>query len=132
MTATHSTRRWLYLLALFQLVGGPLVLMQVMVFCKITAREAPVRGVMKAVAIALESPEFQAQCVASNELRADQPGRTVPPKKVDGGKKIHGIGWRAQPFPMALWSANLTWQPLEDVCLSAWPQAPPAPPPRLA
>jgi len=132
VTTTHSSRRWLYLLALFQLVGGPLVLMQVMVFCKITAREVPVQGVVKAMVTALESPEFQSQLTASNDLRSEQSGTTLPPKKIGADKKIFGTEWRAQPLPVALRSANMTWQPLEDACLSAWPQAPPAPPPRLA
>ena len=50
--------RFPYLLALLQLVGGPLVLLHVSVFCKATLEEAPRVGIAKAAAAAWHSEGF--------------------------------------------------------------------------
>jgi hypothetical protein len=42
--------RLLYVLALAQLVGGPLVLLQVTLFCKLTVKEVPHMKVAEAAA----------------------------------------------------------------------------------
>ena len=125
-----TRRQWLYLLALSQLVGGPLVLMQVMVFCRVTAREAPSQGLVKAVSVAWHSEEFQAQIIASNDQRTHQADSTFPPKKTVGNSKIQGIVSTALRAPSIVQSATMKWASWKTLWTSAWPQAPPCPPPR--
>ncbi len=125
--------RFLYLLALLQLVGGPLVLLHVTVFCKLTVSNAPEIGLARAAVSAWHSEGFQKAIVADVffEKNARNEGK-------DGTQK-HGLEKAKQP--VTPWDApvitiaaphtkisapnyGVAWTPL-------WPNAPPGPPPRL-
>jgi len=125
--------RFLYLLALAQLVGGPLVLLHVTVLCQLTLREAPRAGVVDALVSAWQSDDFQAS-LARTDLSLPQNGKKIPPKdgpeiKPDKAKQPL-IPWSISPLRvMALIPrADLIDRP--RVWTPAWPQAPPGPPPR--
>jgi hypothetical protein len=126
--------RFLYWLALAQLVGGPLVLLQVTVFCKLALHETPRVGVAQAAVRAWQSGDFQALLAATDELPSSE-RKSAPP--ADGQKlklekgKLPVIPW--EPAPLTFSDASRyckivdrarTWTP-------AWPQAPPGPPPRV-
>jgi hypothetical protein len=131
MTSAPRSTRWLYLLALFQLVAGPLVLVTVMTFCKVTVREAPSQGLVKAMSAALQSDEVQALVQVTSNAQTEDSKSSLPVKKFKAGeKKFIGIAWESMPTVMvdatktSSSSAWLkTWSP-------AWPQAPPGTPPR--
>lgn len=124
--------RYLYLLALAQLVGGPLVLLHVTVFCKLTLREAPRVGFAQAAVEAVVSDEFR-DCAHAGLPKRDTPAR-------DNGEGDPKPKLEKPQQPPAPWAAERrfladavkrakiadtarTWTP-------AWPNAPPGPPPR--
>jgi hypothetical protein len=126
--------RFLYLLALFQLVAGPLVLFQVTVLCKLTVRETPRIGVAKAVSKAWCSPEFQAAFTTDDEVKptsAKSPLPTSDPKAKIVKVKMPAIAWQAAPLVLVNLSARINGMDRDRVWTPAWPQAPPGPPPRL-
>jgi len=134
MDGAPRKKQWLILLALFQLVAGPLVLLQVMVFCQVTAEKAPEQGIVKAAAEAWHSAEFQRTLdVAANLKRQDQPLPGTPEKTFQPEtKKIFGTLWeplsglvRPHADPLPGTELRRGWTP---VCQSA----PPGPPPRVA
>lgn len=121
--------RSLYLLALFQLVAGPLVLMLVVTFCKVTVRELPEQGVAKAMSKAWHSDEVQAVVHAADKAE-DSPASPLS-KATKDKVKIVGVEWQAValvlhlPMPTSLPMSKLpSWTP-------SWPQAPPGTPPRV-
>ncbi len=126
--------RFIYLLALVQLVGGPLVLLQVTVFCKVALREAPRVGMAKAAVRAWQSDDFQTVLAAADGIRSKE-SKSLPPTG-DSKLKLE----KAKP-PMISWEpAALILSQLSDHCkiadrartwTPAWPQAPPGPPPRV-
>ena len=127
--------RHLFLLALFQLVAGPLVLMQVSVFCSLTVREAPRQGVAKAMAKAWHSEAFQSLLSASDADRMETDKGPPPANDSKAGTvkaKIDLLAW--QPMPaLSLPSARLVnWGPQSRTWTPAGLQAPPGPPPRVA
>lgn len=126
--------RFLYWLALAQLVGGPLVLLQVTVFCKLALHEAPQMGVATAAVRAWQSDEFQAVLAEAGPARKGE-HRSWPPADDPNLKfeksKLPAIPWEPAPLHLTNLSRHCkivdcvrTWTP-------AWPQAPPGPPPRL-
>ena len=124
--------RHLILLALFQLVAGPLVLLQVSVFCSLTVREAPTQGVAKAMVKAWNHEAFQSLLVASDNRKVSNEN-SLPGTSKDGlvKAKMHLIDWTSElalsspPIKLANWLAyHEAWTP-------AWPQAPPGTPPRV-
>ena len=126
--------RALLLLALFQLVAGPLVLLQVTVFCSLTVREAPRTGVTAAIVKAWKSETFQTLLTPSHNNRMQADNRSLPGSddKVGHAKvKFYLLTWHLREFaslPPAKLGDNhglgKTWTP-------AWPQAPPGTPPRV-
>jgi hypothetical protein len=126
--------RHLYLLALFQLLVGPLVLVQVTMFCTLTVRELPQHGVAAAVARAWHNDQFQSLLNASHEERIETSKSSLPDAS---GKaklkvaKISMVAWQALPaLPAA--PAKLGSLPAHaEAWTPAWPQAPPGPPPRV-
>jgi hypothetical protein len=124
--------RYLYLLALAQLVGGPLVLLHVTVFCKLTVREAPRVGFAQAVAVALDSDEFRA-CASAGLPKRETPAKESPesdPKPKLEKPSQPPAPWMAERRIFAhdvkgtaIAETARTWTP-------AWPNAPPGPPPR--
>jgi hypothetical protein len=128
VTPPRIRARTLYLLALFQLVAGPLVLVTVFLFAKVTVREAPSQGLVKALSSAWQSHEVQSALHAASEDTRD-PAKSAPTKATKDKAKLIGIAWSGVDLPSdsaakASVSTRLeTWTP-------AWPQAPPGTPPR--
>lgn len=126
--------RWLYLLALVQLVGGPLVLLQVTVFCKLTLHEAPHLGVAKAVVSAWHSDDFQAVLVAADVVRKPD---SKAPAPIEGSKsklekaKLPVVPWMVASVELLCLSSHCRIVDHARVWTPAWPQAPPGPPPRI-
>ncbi len=124
--------RLLYVLALVQLVGGPLVLFQVSVFCKLALHEAPRIGVAKAAELAWKSERFQAVLVAGEIPHAKVvkplPGGDGPKAKVEKVKQPV-IPWMNPRLELAIAGVRCTLVDRERVWTPAWPQAPPGPPP---
>jgi hypothetical protein len=124
--------RYLYLLALAQLVGGPLVLLHVTVFCKLTVREAPRVGFVEAAAGAFASDEFRA-CASAGLPKRETPAKESPesdPKPKLEKPSQPPAPWMAERRIFAhdvkgtaIAETARTWTP-------AWPNAPPGPPPR--
>jgi hypothetical protein len=124
--------RLLYLLALAQLLGGPLVLLHVTVFCKLTVREVPRVGFTEAAVAALSSDEFR-ECTEAALPKHDMPAkdsREGDPKPKLEKPNQPPAPWVAERIVFAqdvlctsVTDAALTWTPI-------WPNAPPGPPPR--
>ncbi len=126
--------RWLYLLALAQLVGGPLVLLQVTVFTRLTLHEAPRMGVAKAAVHAWHSEDFQkvvaaADVARKNDSKAPAPTEGPQPKLEKG--KLPVVPWMTAPVSMACLSSHCPIVDHARIWTPAWPQAPPGPPPRV-
>jgi hypothetical protein len=120
--------RMLYLLALVQLVGGPLVLLHVTWFCKTTMDLAPKCGLKHAALVAWHDSGERINSVSDPlPLKKEK----APVKSESGKAKMPPAFWQAPVFRLvnqetrhaAVW-LNRVWTP-------AWPQAPPGPPPRL-
>jgi hypothetical protein len=124
--------RFLYLLALAQLVGGPLVLLQVTVFCKVALHEAPRAGMAKAAVRAWQSDDFQTVLAETDPTGNSQRKSTPPTRDPSLEKAKHPVvPWHTSRLILAdvsilckIADRARTWTP-------AWPQAPPGPPPRL-
>lgn len=123
--------RALYLLALLQLLGGPVVLLHVTVFCKLTARETASVGFAEAAVKAFASDDFRL-CATStpNREKPAKDSRESEPKPKLENPNQPPAPWIAERkiFTHAVKStafndAARTWTP-------AWPNAPPGPPPK--
>ncbi len=126
--------RLLYLLALFQLVAGPLVLFQVTVLCKLTVQDTTGKSVATAVSKAWHSPEFQATLSDDDGLQQVTKKLPIPtshPKTKIVKVKMPAIAWQAKPVVRVNLSKRITAGAYSRVWTPAWPQAPPGPPPRL-
>lgn len=126
--------RWLYLLALAQLVGGPLVLLQVTVFTKLALHEAPRMGVAKAAVHAWHSEDFQAVLTATDVARKNDskaPAPTEGPKPKLEKAKLPVVPWMTAPVSLACPSSHCRIVDHARIWTPAWPQAPPGPPPRI-
>ena len=123
----------LYVLALFQLVAGPLMLMQVTVFCKMVVKESPRQGVAAAFEKSWSSEEFQAVLASPDPLKKGdaQSPQPAPEQKLKVEKKMPLMAWQAVVFLKVLPSARIAWVMPERLQYGVWPQAPPAPPPRV-
>ncbi len=134
MNGAPRNKRWLILLALFQLLAGPLVLLQVMVFCKVTAEKMPEQGMVTAAKEAWQSVEFQRTLdVAATAQRHHGSVPTSPDKPIHTENfKILGLLWDPMPSlvrrhadPMPGTELRRGWTPVLQ-------GAPPGPPPRAA
>lgn len=126
--------RWLYVLALAQLVGGPLVLLQLTFFCKLTLHELPQVGIARAAMQVWDSDDFQCALTGhvsgtSGETKSNSPARDA---QVEGEKsKLPVIPWSCERL------ARITPPPCAELGLRvkfwtpAWSQAPPGPPPKV-
>lgn len=127
--------KYLYLLVLFQLVAGPLVLLQVSVFCSLTVKETPREGVAKAMVKAWKSEAFQSLLAPAANSRVQTDNGALPSNDDSSGPakiKVHLLGWQSAPA-LSLPSAVLSdWQILSGAWTPEWPTAPPGPPPRVA
>ena len=126
--------RWLYLLALAQLVGGPLVLLQVTVFTKLALHEAPRMGVAKAAIHAWHSEDFHAVLGHSHGVRKDlsksPDPRDGPAPKLEKGK-MPAVPWMTTGVSLVVLARCCPVVDHARVWTPAWPQAPPGPPPRM-
>ena len=124
--------RMLFLLVLFQLVAGPLVLVTVLTFCKVVVREGSEQGLPAAVAKAWNCHEVQTllHAVAGEESPATSKPLGPDKKSKPVEKKITGMAWAGVPWifaehePHRVRQGSRAWTP-------AWPQAPPGTPPRM-
>lgn len=125
--------KWLYVLALFQLVAGPLVIFQVTLLCQFTIRDAPEQGWQPAFQKAWEQTEQHA-LAACDPVKATKGKENAPapkPKIFTEKSKIPATHWSSGIFrcPPSIGLAEISewsrrWTPV-------WPQAPPGPPPRV-
>jgi hypothetical protein len=126
--------RHLYLLALFQLVGGPLVILAVVFFCRMTAQHATDHGVTTGIVKVWQSPEWEAVAQAlvgmAQERQRSHAPDTVPPVQDPFGKLVVEVGNLLQvPCPQSTVALPPTGNNgLRD---AGWPQAPPSPPPKI-
>lgn len=115
-------------------MGGPLVLLQVTVFCKMTLAEAPHVGLVRAAVDTLTSEHFHGAIAAgkwiANDAKKSVPPTGEPKQKLEKAK-LPMIPWNTTPIILATLAVPYesvdrarTWTP-------AWPQAPPGPPPRV-
>lgn len=124
--------RLLYVLALAQLVGGPIVLLQVTLLCKLTLNEAPRMHMAEAVVSAWHSDEFQAAITAGarhGETQTPLPSRD--PKGTPDKSKPPAVPWKCEPLALIVHAVTCEIVTRERIWTPAWPQAPPGPPPRL-
>lgn len=124
--------RLLYLLALAQLVGGPLVLLQVTFFCKTVAQELPRRELSSALVEAWDSSCAVTEGVAVANDPQQQP---LSRQKKDPTKwtkvKQPVLPWEFRRFQPAIQSVVMCGVLYEKAWTPVWPQAPPGPPPRV-
>jgi len=126
--------RLLYLLALVQLVGGPLVLFQVTVLCKLTLDETPRVGVARAAVLAWHSDDFRAVVAGTETALPDAakiPGSDKGPEQKVAKVKDPGIPWNVVALKHAASSVYCRIVDRERVWTPAQAQAPPGPPPRM-
>lgn len=138
----RQTGRLIYLLALFQLAGGPLVIGGVLLTGKLwrlgPAAEA---GAMTAGAAACH-PDEPAMLEAGAlerlllEMKARTPDDPQKPAPVPAAKEMNGKLWTIQdlggPLRLAAAPPLIARLPAESVWLVARSHPPPAPPPRAA
>jgi hypothetical protein len=140
MACLRSKFRHLYLLALFQLVGGPLVLVPMLLMSKAVVRETAQHGVVQGFHEAVMSREWSevremmqgGNGIApelSSSTKAPAPGKQEKAK--DGKPKVDFVTW-TMPALMELEGVAVKrpaweWQPMA----SSWANAPPSPPPRV-
>ncbi|RBP44317.1 hypothetical protein DES53_104136 [Roseimicrobium gellanilyticum] len=138
MSFLRSKFRHLYLLALFQLVGGPLVLVPMLMMSKAVVRETAQHGVVKGFHEAMVSLEWEEarEMVRNGVVPEWSSSSTKAPgkkeKAKDGKPKLDFVTWTT-PALMELEGilvrrAAWEWQPMA----SSWANAPPSPPPRVA
>ena len=124
--------RTLYLLALFQLIGGPLVIFSVTILFRQTVREMANHEVTEALSIAWQSPEFHAALGVTTA--ADRTKSALPNSDPGTGQakvKSPAIAWHEAPLvlcnpPRRAQVLDFTrrWTPV-------MPLPPPGPPPRV-
>lgn len=131
MHAAPRNKRWLLLLALFQLVAGPLVLLQVMVFCQVAAEKAPEQGIVKAATEAWQSAEFQrtldvASAVHTSRSEVPTPEKTFQPEQT----KLFGTLWEPMTGLVRVSADTVAGTLMKRSWTPVGLQAPPGPPPR--
>jgi hypothetical protein len=131
----RSKMRWLYLLALAQLVGGPLVLLQLTVLCKLTLHETPRLGLARATVSAWHSDEFQTVLASGATPAAGDTKNKAPlrdPKPEPDKVKSPALPWESAHFAWVIPSSDAAIGNHQEFWTPDWPHAPPAPPPRVA
>ncbi len=133
MNGVPRNKRWLILLALFQLVAGPLVLLQVMVFCQVTAEKAPEQGLVKAATEAFHSAEFQRTLDIAAGVQAKSSDSTAPEKSVQTeGTKLFGTLWEPMGGVVRIAAVILPGTAFKRSWTPVGLLAPPGQPPRVA
>ncbi len=120
--------RMLYLLALVQLVGGPLVLLHVTWFCKTTMDLAPKCGLKQAALVAWHDSGERLDSVSDPlPLKKEK----APVETQSGKPKMPPVFWQAPAFRLVNLEVRIATVWNDRMWTPAWPQAPPGPPPRL-
>ena len=126
--------RTLLLLALFQLAGGPLVLMGVAMLGKATVKEVAREGWVKGVAHVVSGDGWHSDGDELNAALDDTAPSTKSPRKpakAKDGKQISpSLAWSSDNVPTPALLHSVFPQQDETRFLSAWPNGPPVPPPR--
>lgn len=131
----HNTRK-LYLLALFQLVGGPLVLLPVILFSKLSVKHVAEHGLTAGITEAWHSAEWQDAVDEVLQGEAGLPSTQkdkIPVKAKETKAKLFATELDrpvAAPEEMSA-SILLPWSRSNENA-SARTHAPPIPPPRWA
>jgi len=127
--------RILCLLALLQVVGGPLVLVGVATLGKVLVKQTAEHGVATGVSRAMESEDWRGACELIADAVAGQPDQKAPdgkPTSKDLKSKMVSIAW-AGTLALPVRPAEVEPPGRDPVPLiSAWPNGPPVPPPRRA
>lgn len=135
MTRFPQGTRSLYLLALFQLVGGPVVLLTLMMFSKIAVKNySSDEGVRAGVVKIFQSTEWETFAVTLQKNTASDEKSKAPvlPEAKDTKLMLVSVRWessRLVPILVFQEQSHRHWTPDAS---SAWPHAPPSPPPRMA
>jgi hypothetical protein len=128
--------RLLYILALLQLVGGPLVIVQTFLVGKVATQAVVEHGWSDGAALVLASPEFDALCQAIEIVV--KPGEPQPmDRKAPEGKAAFGkspwLPWEnslQRGFFVSSEECQVKLPPWQNRWLGTWCHAPPGPPPR--
>ena len=127
-----NTRK-LYLLALFQLVGGPLVLLAVLLFGKLSVKQVTEHGFLAGITQTAESQEWKSAMQdllqEAAGLPSDQKDK-LPVKVKDAKQKIFAIELDRPTAIVLLETPPATPWSLSDSIVIARAHAPPIPPPR--
>jgi hypothetical protein len=125
--------RSLYLLALFQLVGGPLVLLPVILFSKLGVKEVAAHGFTKGLSQAWHGAGWQSamEAVLQGDVGLPSTEKDKTPQRTkDAKEKLFATELeRPMSAPIRDVVERVPWKP-GDVFALARTQAPPGPPPR--
>jgi hypothetical protein len=127
--------RWLYLLALAQLVGGPLVLLQFALFCKVTLNETPRVGIARAAVFAWQAESFHDALAIADHYATHRDGtspRPADPRQPLEKSKSPIAPWETSEIDFAVLSCLCEIADRARPWTPIWPQAPPGPPPRAS
>lgn len=129
---TTGKLKLLYLLALFQLLAGPLILLQVAAVCQMTVKEASHHGVAVAMEKAWDGDHLNVLVEMPNHHadKSRQPAPTSDPKGNLLKEKSPVLPWMTSAFRIAEIARYHPCPDWERRWTPAWPQAPPGPPPR--
>lgn len=133
MNCLSLNTRKLYLLALFQLVGGPLVLLAVLLFSKFSVRHVAERGVVVGIVETAKSQEWKSAMQDLLQEAAGLPSTQqdkLPVKVKDAKQKIFAIELDRPTAIVLLETPPATPWSLSDSIVIARAHAPPIPPPR--
>lgn len=137
---TGRKMKILYLLALFQLVAGPIVIFQVSLLGRMTAGDVSVPEYARASGEAIQSSEFRTfpEKQISTAGEPSFPGKKAPASPQSPDTKGKASDGKTPALPWKCIAAPPTPRPelaaiaeRIRVRLPVWPQAPPSPPPRV-
>lgn len=125
--------RKLYLLALFQLVGGPLVLLALLLFSKLSVKHVAEHGFVAGITQTAKSQEWKhavhdliQEAVGLPSAHRDK----LPIKAKDVKQKIFAVEFDRRPaLLLPEMKSSVPWS-LSEAALIARTHAPPIPPPR--
>jgi hypothetical protein len=129
--------RSLYLLALFQLVGGPAVLLVVLLFGKVATRHVSEIGLSPGITKALHCEEWQSATQALLQDGSALPGTSkdsdkIPEKSKDTKGKLFATELEIPATAPEIAMVGTLEVSRVGTDASTRAQAPPIPPPRLA
>lgn len=135
MPPFRPNARHLYLFALFHLVGGAMVILTVVLFSRLEVGHSAEDGLKANVPQGLNRPGWQKVLLADNG-EAGEHEKTGKQDEVllerDSTGILEGMAW--EQLNLSLGDSGSEAAPGKRLksFVSAWPQVPPIPPPRLA